>query len=78
MTGPMDDLGLGALRDLADATVLVAAASDAGLFEALHAAPGSAQELADRMEYDPRATRIVLHSALIERNFAKESSSTIK
>jgi len=77
MTGPMDDLGLGALRDLADATVLVAAASDAGLFEALHAAPGSAQELADRMEYDPRATRIVLQ-ALVETGLVEEAEGRFR
>ncbi|UCC25630.1 MAG: class I SAM-dependent methyltransferase [Gemmatimonadales bacterium] len=55
------DLGLGELRDLADATVLVAAASEAGLFQVLHEAPATAEAVAQGLGYDLRATRIVLH-----------------
>ncbi len=66
------DLTLGELRDLADATVLVAAASDAGIFEALHAAPASARAVAERLGFDLRATRIVLQ-ALVETGFVEEA-----
>ena len=61
----IDDLTLGRLRDLADATVLVAAASEAGIFQALRGGSASADELAQSLAYDPRATRIVL-LALVE------------
>jgi SAM-dependent methyltransferase len=67
----IDDYGLGELRDLADATVLVAAASEAGMFQALGSGPASAKELAEKLDFDERATRIVLHAleatGLLER-----------
>jgi SAM-dependent methyltransferase len=57
---PIDDLSLAQLRDLAETAVLVAAASDAGIFEALYRAPASPAELAAGLGYDERATRITL------------------
>jgi SAM-dependent methyltransferase len=77
MTVRIDHLTLGELRDLADATVLVAAAADAGLLEALHAAPASADEAADLLAYDPRATRIVLQ-ALAETGFVEEAEGRFR
>jgi SAM-dependent methyltransferase len=59
-TMSIDDLSLGRLRDLADAAVLVAASSEAGIFPALRDAPATPAELADTLGYDERATRIVL------------------
>ena len=61
----LDDFTLAELRDLADATVLVAASSEAGLFAALRDAPASAEEVAERSGGDLRATWIVLQ-ALVE------------
>lgn len=68
----LHDLTLAELRDLADAAVLIAAAADAGLFRALVDGPRGAEELAEALGYDPRATRIVLEAlveiGLLERN----------
>ncbi|HSM59667.1 MAG TPA: class I SAM-dependent methyltransferase [Longimicrobiales bacterium] len=61
----LHDLTLGELRDLADAAVLIAAAADAGLFGALADGPRGAEELAEELGYDTRATRIV-REALVE------------
>jgi len=58
----IDDLSLGRLRDLADAAVLVAAASEAGIFQALHGAPAAPDELAGALGHDTRATRIVVEA----------------
>jgi SAM-dependent methyltransferase/DNA-binding transcriptional ArsR family regulator len=67
----IDDLSLGRLRDLADVTILVAAASDAGIFQALHRAPASPTELSEALGFDERATRITLlaleEAGLLER-----------
>ncbi len=64
------DLSLGRLRDLADAAVFVAAASDAGIFQALHGGPASADELAETFGFDLRAVRIVL-LALVETGLVR-------
>jgi SAM-dependent methyltransferase len=59
------------LRDLADLAVLIAAASEAGIFRSLHDEPGTAEEVAARLGYDGRAVRITLtalaESGLLER-----------
>ena len=68
----LDDLTFAELRDLTDATVLVAASSEAGLFSTLREAPGSAEEVAERLGGDLRATRIVLE-ALVETGLLERS-----
>ena len=73
----IDALGLGELRDLADAMVLVAAAAEAGIFETLHAAPAAAPEVAERMGFDPRATRIVLQ-ALVGTGFVEAAGDRFR
>ena len=54
------DLPLADLRDMADLTVLVASAHGAGIFAALADAPATSGELAGRLGFDQRATRITL------------------
>lgn len=56
------DLSLGELRDLADDMVLVAAASEAGIFEALGAGPRSGEDVARALGYDERATLVLLRA----------------
>jgi SAM-dependent methyltransferase len=56
----IEDFGLGQLRDFADVAVLIAAASEAGIFAALHDGPKSSAEIASSLNYDHRAVRIVL------------------
>jgi SAM-dependent methyltransferase len=56
----LDNFTFGELRDLADATLLIAAAVEAGIFHALADAPATPDELARRLDYDPRATRMVM------------------
>lgn len=54
------DLSLARLRDLAEETVTVAAAADAGFFGALQDGPADAAELAERLGLEPRPVRILL------------------
>jgi SAM-dependent methyltransferase len=61
----LDDFTLADLRDLTDAMVLVAAAEEAGIFGALRDGPRTPEEVAVALDYDLRATRIVLQ-ALVE------------
>lgn len=67
----LDDYTLAQLRDLTDATLLVAGASAAGIFQALRNAPATADELADRLAFDRRATGIVLR-ALVETGLVEQ------
>lgn len=62
MAARFEELGLGELRDLAEGIVLVAVASEAGIFEALASGPRSAAEVAAAEGYDERATRVVLQA----------------
>lgn len=68
----LQDHSLAELRDLADLAVLIAAATDAGLFEALGREPATTAELAQRLKYDDRAVRITLlaleEAGLLERS----------
>ncbi|MFQ5536509.1 MAG: methyltransferase [Gemmatimonadota bacterium] len=66
------DLSLVQLRDLADQAVLIAAASEAGIFRALADGPSTPSELAARLEYDERAVRITLQ-ALAEAGLLRAS-----
>jgi SAM-dependent methyltransferase len=56
----IEDFSLGQLRDFGDIAVLIAAASEAGVFGALNDGPRSAAEIASSLDYDHRAVRIVL------------------
>lgn len=67
----VDDLSLGELRDLAESAVLVAAASEAGIFEALAGGSVSPRDVARRLGTDLRATDIVL-SALVATGLVEE------
>jgi SAM-dependent methyltransferase len=55
-----EDLSFTALRDLAEVTTSVAAASVSGIFTALAERPAPAREVADRLQLDPRAVGILL------------------
>jgi SAM-dependent methyltransferase len=54
------ELALVELRDLAESVVTVAAATEAGVFRALHDAPANPEELARKLELDARAAAILL------------------
>ena len=69
------DLPLADLRDMADLTVLVASAHEAGVFAALADAPATSDDLADRLGFDRRATRITL-LALAEAGLLDRSGDT--
>ncbi len=69
------DMPLADLRDMADLTVLVASAHEAGVFAALADAPATSDDLADRMGFDRRATRITL-LALAEAGLLDDSGGT--
>lgn len=56
------DLSLGESCDLAEETVLVAAAAEAGVFAAFSSGPRSAEDVAQALGLDERATRIVLRA----------------
>ena len=68
----IQDHSLAELRDLADLAVLIAAATEAGLFESLGREPATTVELAQRLRYDDRAVRITLlaleEAGLLERS----------
>ena len=55
-----EDLSFTELRDLAEVTTSVAAASVSGIFTALAERPGPARDVARRLELDPRAVGILL------------------
>lgn len=55
-----DDLSLNDLRDLSDLTVLLAAATEAGVLTSLAHEPATPDELARRLGFDSRATRITV------------------
>ena len=71
-TMQLPDHSLAELRDLADMTVLIAAATDAGIFQSLGEEPATEVELAERLQYDHRAVRITLlaleEAGLLERS----------
>ena len=54
------DLSFGHLRDLAEEIVAAAAAVDVGLFGALADGPAGTDELAERLDLEPRPVRILL------------------
>ncbi|MFP3947192.1 MAG: methyltransferase [Longimicrobiales bacterium] len=54
------DIPLGTRRDLAEETVVVAAACAAGIFEALADEPATAPDLAERLDFELRPTGILL------------------
>lgn len=68
----LDDFTLAELRDLTDAMVLVAATEEAGIFGELKDGPRTPREVAVSLEYDLRATRIVLE-ALVETGLVERA-----
>jgi SAM-dependent methyltransferase len=73
----LDDWSFGELRDLAEATVLVAVGVESGIFERLGREPASAAELAHAMGFDERATRIVL-DALVEVGMLEQEGGRLR
>jgi SAM-dependent methyltransferase len=71
----LPDMPLADLRDMADLTVLVASAHEAGIFAALADVPATSDDLARRLGFDERATRITL-LALAESGLLHRSGDT--